>query len=109
MKKLVLSIVSLMAFSSANAQLSTTTCYSTRGDVTLQLFVFEQDLKQLRVVVGTGLPRAVPFTKLANQPYPEKTVYVLTQGKLLEVDNGVLSGQGGYLAYEGEHFSCDSF
>lgn len=102
--------IAVMISSTAHAALTTLDCTSTRGtDNELVVFVADQNLVQVRVVVNGHHSRVIAFNKLAVQKTEGVTTYsILGAGGLLEVENDVLLGLNGDIKLAGERFSCSN-
>ncbi|MBY0517069.1 MAG: hypothetical protein K2P81_09185 [Bacteriovoracaceae bacterium] len=107
MKFLLASILTL-SFSQAFAQYETVSCDSIRGTGNMMLLVIaNKELKQVRVSVGGSMPRALLINRIHGQSIPDVTLYTVSgSSELLEIQNSVLDGIGGYVKLAGDELSC---
>jgi hypothetical protein len=111
MKKLslILATLSLTSFFSlAHADYNLVNCDSVRGTNTLlTLVIANQNLMQVRVLLGGSRARPIMPRKLANQNIKDITLYSLMgTASLLKVDNTVLTDNFGHVQLESDEFSC---
>jgi len=110
MKKLslILSLTASVLFSvAAQAEYTFVNCQSNQGKPhNLTLILANQNLVQVRIRVGTR-PRALMPTKLGNQDVQGATLYsVRGMVGVMEVDNQILTGNGGLIKFTNDEFSC---
>lgn len=102
-------LLSLVLFSSmAKADVTMINCDSIRGTQrSLTLVVFNQELKQVRVLSNGSRPRPLIPNKLINQNIEGVTLYTLVGlPGFLQVENKVLEGNGGLIRLDSDEFSC---
>jgi hypothetical protein len=106
MKKLSL-VLSLMIAVNVNAAFDSATCSSIQGTPhQITLVMANQNLLQVRFRAGTR-SKALMVTKLPDQNAEGVTIYnVNGVVSLMEVDNQILSGNGGIVKFSNDEFSC---
>lgn len=110
MKKLSLVLAlstSILLSLSAQAEYTFATCSSTQGTPhKIVLVLANQSLMQVRIRIGTR-SRALIANKLIDQNTDGVTIYnVRGVEGVMEVDNQILSGNGGLVKFSNDEFSC---
>ncbi len=82
-------------------------CSSATTGHALRLILVDQEIQQVRIRINSHRERALMPTKAADQNIEGVTVYSFANTTaVMEVDNTILSGNGGTLKMANDELSC---